>query len=543
MKRSKLMRVSALFLSAMLAVGMTACGKKDGGKETAGKVQGSEEASAEDFTYPAKEGGTLSYWTELNVNVAANYSSLNDTEFGKKLQENTGITVEFQHPAVGQVAEQFNLLLSNRTLPDIIEYSWLTYAGGPQKAIEDGVIIPLNDVIDQYCPNLKAYLAEHPDVDKMIKTDDGTYYCFPFVRGGEKLKTSTGLMVRGDWLEELNLEVPATIDEWHDVLTAFKEKKGAAAPFTYLYSSVGLTDNNPFAYAFGTPRNFYIGDDGKVHYGAIEDNYKKYLETMNQWTKEGLIDPDLATLTSDQVSAKVTNGMAGASFGWCGSHLGTWSEAGKATDPKFNLVPAPYPTLEKGATPEFGQKDNAYIGTGSAVITTSCEDVALAARLLDYAYSEEGHMLYNFGIEGESYTVEDGKAVYTDEILNNPDKSVTHAMSGYARANYNGPFVQDEAYAEQYYKLDSQKQALELWSATNASAHILPPVTPTVDESKEQAQIMNEINTYRDEMTLKFILGNMSFDKWDEYMKTIEGMNLERVLEIQNSALERYESR
>lgn len=116
-------------------------------------------------------------------------------------------------------------------------------------------------------------------------------------------------------------------------------------------------------------------------------------------------------------------------------------------------------------------------------------------------------------------------------------------MSGYARANYNGPFVQDEAYAEQYYKLDSQKQALELWSATNASAHILPPVTPTVDESKEQAQIMNEINTYRDEMTLKFILGNMSFDKWDEYVKTIEGMNLERVLEIQNSALERYESR
>ena len=549
---------------AVAAAGITAgCGNKDNGSSASvtqttgsstasGTQTGSSQAGAAaagegtesaEFTYPVAEGGTLSYWMELNANVAANYTSLNDTEFGKKLQENTGITIEFQHPAVGQVAEQFNLLLSKSTLPDIIEYSWLTYAGGPQKAIEDGVIIPLNDVIDNYCPNLKAYLEANPDVDRMIKTDDGAYYCFPFIRGGEKLKTSTGLMVRGDWLEELGMEVPKTMDEWYEVLTAFKEKKGAAAPFTYQYSSLGLTDNNPFAYAYGAPRSFYIGDDGKVHYGAIEDGYREYLKTMNKWMSEGLLDVDLATLTGDQVAAKVTNGTAGASFGWCGSNLGTWTSAGKATTESFSLVPAPYPTLESGAKPEFGQKDNAYVNMGGAVITTSCKDVELAARLLDYAYSEEGHMLFNFGIEGVSYTMENGKPVYTDLLLKNPDLSITHAMAGYIRANYNGPFVQDEAYASQYYTLDAQKEAIVLWSDTNAGSHILPPVTPTVDESKEQAQIMNEINTYRDEMTMKFILGNKSFDEWDDYVKTIEGMNIDRVLEIQNAALERYEAR
>lgn len=548
---------------AVAAAGITAgCGNKDNGSSASvtqatgsgtesGTQTGSSQSGAAagegtestEFSYPVAEGGTLSYWMELNPNVAANYTSLSDTEFGKKLQENTGITVEFQHPAVGQVAEQFNLLLSKSTLPDIIEYSWLTYAGGPQKAIEDGVIIPLNDVIDNYCPNLKAYLEANPDVDRMIKTDEGAYYCFPFIRGGEQLKTSTGLMVRGDWLEELGMEVPKTMDEWYDVLTAFKEKKGAEAPFTYQYSSLGLTDNNPFAYAYGAPRNFYIGDDGKVHYGAIEDGYREYLKTMNKWMSEGLLDVDLATLTGDQVAAKVTNGTAGASFGWCGSNLGTWTNAGKATMESFSLVPAPYPTLESGAKPEFGQKDNAYVNMGGAVITTSCKDVELAARLLDYAYSEEGHMLFNFGIEGVSYTMENGEPVYTDLLLKNPDLSITHAMAGYIRANYNGPFVQDEAYASQYYTLDAQKEAIALWSDTNAGSHILPPVTPTVDESKEQAQIMNEINTYRDEMTMKFILGNKSFDEWDDYVKTIEGMNIDRVLEIQNAALERYEAR
>lgn len=561
-RRNKIQKGALLMAFAVAAAGITAgCGNKDNGSSASvtqttgsstasGTQTGSSQAGAAgegtesaEFTYPVAEGGTLSYWMELNANVAANYTSLNDTEFGKKLQENTGITIEFQHPAVGQVAEQFNLLLSKSTLPDIIEYSWLTYAGGPQKAIEDGVIIPLNDVIDNYCPNLKAYLEANPDVDRMIKTDDGAYYCFPFIRGGEKLKTSTGLMVRGDWLEELGMEVPKTMDEWYEVLTAFKEKKGAAAPFTYQYSSLGLTDNNPFAYAYGAPRSFYIGDDGKVHYGAIEDGYREYLKTMNKWMSEGLLDVDLATLTGDQVAAKVTNGTAGASFGWCGSNLGTWTSAGKATTESFSLVPAPYPTLESGAKPEFGQKDNAYVNMGGAVITTSCKDVELAARLLDYAYSEEGHMLFNFGIEGVSYTMENGKPVYTDLLLKNPDLSITHAMAGYIRANYNGPFVQDEAYASQYYTLDAQKEAIVLWSDTNAGSHILPPVTPTVDESKEQAQIMNEINTYRDEMTMKFILGNKSFDEWDDYVKTIEGMNIDRVLEIQNAALERYEAR
>lgn len=563
MRKNNLTKAGALLLAVTLAsAALTGCGSKNdaqkagaeknqtaaqpeaAGTQTAETSEEEKEEAAE-FRYPVENGGTLTYWMDLNSNVAANYSNMGETPFGKKLQENTGIQIEFQHPAVGQATEQFNLLLADTTLPDLIEYNWLGYSGGPEKAIQDAVIIPLNDVIDQYCPNLKAYLEANPEIDRMIKTDDGTYYCFPFIRGGDKLVTSTGAMIRGDWLEELGLEVPATIDEWHDVLTAFKEKKGAAAPFTYWYANESLTDNNPFAYAYGAPRGLYLAKDGRIHYGAVEEGYKEYLMTMNQWMSEGLIDVDLATLTNDQVAAKITNGSAGASFGWCGSGMGNWTTAGQATDENYMLVPAPYPTLQKGEVPEFGQKDNNYVKGGAVAITTSCENVELAARLLDYGYSEEGTMLYNFGIEGESYTLDaDGNANYTDLILNNPDGlSITHAMGGYMRANYNGPFVQNERYAEQYYQFDSQKDAMDVWSNTNMKDHLIPPITPTVEESKEQAQYMTEINTYRNEMTLKFILGNASFDEWDKYVETIQGMNLDRVLEIQNAALERYHSR
>ena len=84
------------------------------------------------------------------------------------------------------------------------------------------MIIALNDVMDQYCPNLKKYLEENPDIDRMVKTDNGTYFAFPFIRGEERLCFTVGSFLRQDWLDELGLAVPTTIDAWHDVLVAFK---------------------------------------------------------------------------------------------------------------------------------------------------------------------------------------------------------------------------------------------------------------------------------------------------------------------------------
>ena len=118
-------------------------------------------------------------------------------------------------------------------------------------------------------------------------------------------------------------------------------------------------------------------------------------------------------------------------------------------------------------------------------------------------------------------------------------------MSAYSRGNYNGPFVQDERYVVQYYTMDQQKKTPEVWGAgsSNGAAHVMPPITPTSDESKEFSTIINQINTYRDEMTLKFIFGDADIGEFDEYVSNIEQMGLERALEIQNAAYERYKTR
>ena len=140
--------------------------------------------------------------------------------------------------------------------------------------------------------------------------------------------------------------------------------------------------------------------------------------------------------------------------------------------------------------------------------------------------------MFNFGEEGVSYTMEDGKPVYTDEILNNPEGwPISQAIAKYAMACYNGPFVQ-------------AINAMYTWNDCNSKETTRPTVSPTEDESYEYATIINEMNTYVEEMTTKFIMGTEDIETgFDAYLKTLDQFGLERATEIMNDALARYNAR
>ncbi|GHV59725.1 hypothetical protein AGMMS49579_27220 [Spirochaetia bacterium] len=101
---------------------------------------------------------------------------------------------------------------------------------------------------------------------------------------------------------------------------------------------------------------------------------------MAQWYKEGLLDPDIATLGLAQVSAKISGGTAGASIGYMGSRMGAWIPAGRSSNPGFSLAAAPMPVLKKGDTSNFSPISIPYNYAGGCVaITTSCKNVEAAA--------------------------------------------------------------------------------------------------------------------------------------------------------------------
>lgn len=526
---------------------LASCQGADKGSQPAPSAVGAEEGRPAGLPgeYPIRTGKVLSYWAELNGNAASVRPTFQEVPFFQEWQKRTGVKLKFIQPPANQAKEALNVLLASGDLPDMMEFEWDSFPGGPDKAISDGYILKLNDVIDQYAPNLKRYLSEHPDIDKQIKTADGNYYVFPFIRGDDLLRTYQGPIIRKDWLDQLGLPVPETIDEWHTVLKAFKEKKGIEAPLTFLGVPNPLfgVEGGAFVGAYGIKKGFYL-EQGQVKYGPLEPGYKEFLATFRKWYEEGLIDRNIATVDTKTLDSNMLSGRSGASIWNAGAGIGTWQPILAQKEPDARFVGAPYPVLETGERPKFGQRTYAYTGSGGVAISAKSKNVEEAVRMLDYGYSPEGHLLFNFGVEGESYNMDNGYPRYTDLILQNPDKlAPSQSLAMYTRASYFGPFVQDVRYMEQYYLLPEQKNAVKAWADTDEDLNMLPLLPKTERENAELSAIMLDVTTLVDEMSLKIILGIEPVSAYDQYLAKIKSLKMDRALEIQKTALNRYNAR
>ncbi|MDD9271757.1 ABC transporter substrate-binding protein [Paenibacillus sp. GCM10023248] len=546
MKKSLRSIGSVLVLSAVV-VSAAACSSNTESGQSSASPQSGSEAQPPKLT-------KLTYWVPNHTAASSQMKTYAEMGMYKELEKVTGVKVEFQHPPIeaSQAQEQFNLMIASGGLPDVIEASWgatsgavIRYPGGPEKAILDKKIIKLNELIDQYAPNLKKLLADHPDWKKQISTDEGSIYAFPFLRGDDKVRVFFGPSIRQDWLDKLGLKMPETIDEWYNVLKAFKEKdpngngKADEIPI-YLDKNLFATDA-PFLGAWGINYSFYQ-DGGKVKYGPIQPAYKEFLATMNKWYKEGLLDKDFAAPNDKLFDNKMTTNLLGATASFNGGGIGKYAGLMKDKDPKFDLEAAPYPVLKAGDKAIWGQKDFAYNGVGAA-ITTANKNPIETVKWLDYAYGEKGDLLFNYGVEGASYKMENGKATFLPEILNPPaGTSIQQAIAKYNRATWSAPFVLSDNFQMQYLALPQQKKALEVWSKPTAERKI-PLVSPTQDESSKFASIVTDIQTYQDEMLLKFIMGVEPLDQFDQYVKKIQSMGIDEAIKIQQGALERFNKR
>ena len=490
------------------------------------------------ITYPVQTDVTLTYWAAVNGNISPNYVSYGDVPFYHALQERTGVKLRFLHPPTGGENEQFNLIVASGDIPDIMHWDFLAYPGGPEKAITDGTIIKLNDLIDNYGPNLKDVLSGNPQYDRMVKTDVGSYFCFPFIRSDPRLCVYQGPIVRKDWLDELGLQPPVTYDDWRNVLTAFKTRKNSPAPLAIPFN------NTSFMYGYGIDSGFYVGTDGRMKWGRVEPAYRDYLSMMAQWYREGLLDPDTATITGQQIQAKITNGTSGAVHGLTGSGMGVYLPAGKATDPNYDLLGVKSPVLRNGDKLTMINIDNPFSSGAAQSIGGNNRYPEITARFLDYGYSNEWWLFCNFGTPGVSYTMINGYPTYTDLILRNPNGwPIGQAIASQAMSAYGGPFLQAYEYFEQYLAYPQQLEAVSNWTIDDPFRQKLPPITPTPEESQEVARIMSEVNTYADEMMVRFILGTEPLSNFDTYISTLRRMGIDRVIEIYNAALIRYNNR
>ncbi len=513
------------------ALCMVLSGCKGGG--TAGSKVGNLDS------YPIETDAELTYWMGLNTNVSSTTSNMGNTEYAKKLYEKTGVKVKYIHPALGQEAESFSLMVASNDLADIVEYAWFSALGGASGSIADKIIYDLTPMMKKYAPNLSKYLKENPDIDKLVKTDDGQYYAFPNLRGGDKLTLTAGPVLRQDWLNDLGLKAPETLDEWENVLKKFRDEKKAAAPL-----SINKVNKSLLFSMVNAAYDFYVDGD-TMKFGPAQPEFKEALITLNRWFTEGLLDNNYAMTDTNLLDANMLNGKSGATIASGGGDMGKWLST-KQDTPSYSLTGVKYPEKAAGEKNRFIPVGHKYATWNCAAVTTACKYPELACKYLDFGYTDEGHMLNNFGVEGVSYTMQNGEPVYTDEIMKNPEGlTMGQAMGKYMRSSYGGPFVQDERYLEQYYTRTEQKDALTAWHSNTEEAKktVYPAMSHTTDENAELSTIVSELQKCRDENTAAFISGIRPISEYDDFVKELEKLNLARALEIENGALKRFNNK
>lgn len=501
-------------------------------------------------TYPiSKEKITLTMWYPMGDSLGE-LADYNDSEFWQWYEEKTNIHIEFIVPATGTEKDNFNLLFASGDMPDLI-YSnppqYGVYRGGEDAAIEDGYFVNIVDYLDK-APNYVSWLSSHEDFGRAAFTDTGKMYGMWGVweTMGEDVVADQGLAIRKDFLDKVGMEVPTTYDEWETVLRAFKEQLNIEAPF---YTSKYGIDVGDFMAGFDTAPYFYQRD-GVVQYGPMDDQYKEYLQLLNKWWTEGLLDKDFATRSSTGVSADkdvMLNDKVGALVDWGTRMSDTYITRG-AANPDYYLVAAPQP--KRSAS----DPDPAYrrYANGSDRMTGYCINVSAdskyieeAIRWLDGLYAEDVYLNANYGLESEKdivwYEAPDGHRIgdYDFRFKNPNGTSSATVLAKYWSKN---PPVRVEA--AQIEQADDNKQAsYKVWSAYKPTRYLPERLTLTTDEGNEYASKYTDIETYVQECNVKFIMGQMSLDNYDSYRDTLRSMGIEDCIALKQAAMDRYKAR
>lgn len=551
--RKSFKKVFALMsIIAMMTTSIAGCGKANENTNVKGEDGNTTVNSGQNESSPNNEDGTVTYPVKSTEKltfgmVTSNawndrFESFTDLPLGKALQVQTGIEIEMIHVENNTA---MSLLLASGNLPDILLFNFqMHYTGGEAKAIDDGVIYPLSEeFLAENAPDYLKVLQSNEAYMKGSTTPNKDIYGFTFIVGDEVLKTGYGLTVRDDWCKELGIELPETPEEFHNMLVAFRDQKGVKSPLSISSGNMSeLLDRGIITSPFGlVTRDIYV-DNKQVEIGFAKNEYKDVLEYLNKLYEEGLLDANFSTLDSATVTSNILSGQSGVASGALNGGLGTWLQTNKDVE-NYSLAGIHNLVSNRGDKALYGHYNTDVVG-GTAVITSSCKNKELAARFLNYGYTEAGHTLYNFGVEGESFDMVDNYPTYSDYIMNNPEGlSKQKAMSEYLLAFNNGPFVQDKRYLEQYADLPEQKEAMEIWMDNDAAVYKLPRISIDADTISEYSTLLSDLQTYRDEMTIKFIRGTESLDNFDKYLQTLESMGVSRIKEIVQDAVDEYYAR
>ncbi len=518
---------------------------------TEAPVEGTEEPAADGtISMPlSEEEITFTWFNTMNPNITTWLDDMNDILFYQEMEELTNVHIEWVTVMPDAANEQLNIMITAGDYTDISGNTIDGYPGGIQAAIDQDIIVVLNDYLPDYAPNYWALINSDESIYKTLSLSDGTICSFDVINDGPT-NLDFGPMIRADWLEELGMESPVTYDDYYNFLTAVKTELGvegglllpqqSAVSGNYLSAGFGVAAFLNTVPALTAP---FYQENGVVKFGPLEDGYRQYVETMAQWYAEGLINADYVSLGNgwDPDETTIANGEAAIWYSDRGN-LTKYVGLIEASDP--DVVVTGIQDARQNADDQLHFGDFGYLASNNngLYILTACEEIEIACQLFDYRYTEEGAMLGNYGVEGITYTLdEDGTPVYTDLITGVAEYGPETALQLYCL--WRAPMLTMQSKLDAIYD-ESIIAASEAWETGNDNSNVLPSaVTLDSDANAEFTSIFTDMTTYITESLPKFITGEFSMDEFDGFVEQLYSMNIERCIELYQAALDAYNAK
>ena len=548
-------RTAAMALAvAMAATTVTGCGS---GKSSAKLNDGSfKEVDASTLEFPLKEKATLTGTISYPANTE---SDPNKRTIFKRLQEKTNVEIDWTAIQADQWSDKISLEMANtKNMTDFI-FSAGFSDNDLLKYAKQGVIIPLEEYIDAYMPNLQAVFEKYPEYRTMCTDTEGHIWALPWIEqlGNEKTAIQTiGNMsfINKKWLDFLNLEVPTTVDEFEQVLIAFRDHAseiqaefgidGSIIPMSCIVNDGDQDPSliiNGFGEGYGDAdkaRHIAVTNDKEVICSATQDGYKEGIEWLHKLYEEGLIDTESFTQEWSTYVAKGKSGRYGVCFSWDVANI----------DNLEDWVPLPALTADtRNITPQNGSFTSGF-DRGRCVVTAVAENPALVCAWLDQMYDPFQSPQNNWGTYGE----DDDFDIFELSTNAEGEEMLKHAPLGDASPvevreaeSVGGPLAVLNDYYDVYvtcpddaqYRLDWIK---EYYTPDMNLDYVYPNVFMNQEDTKKLSDLQTDIEKLINANKSDWIMNGFTDDDWNQYLSELDGYGLEEYLQIFQKYLDDY---
>ena len=444
------------------------------------------------------------------------------------IKDNLGIDINLIQGDSANFTQQLALYTSGGDMPDLVwcDYNvWMDYA-------KQGAWADLTSYLSDEYTDLMSYVGD----DWIYMTVDGGIYGIP---SELSVPSSHVTFIRNDWLNALGMEIPATLDEFTEVMRAFttQDPDGNGQNDTYGLSGAGAGYLSFLMGAFGasTERDNFLNEDGTVTTNAISDEYRAALSYLRDIYAEGLIDPEMFTCTYEQAQAKWGRGEMGIWSAW-------WSHGGNAYT-RFDFGALQPDADVKAILPpvgEDGKSGNLYAAPFSSVIGVSyqCteEELQAAIKYMDFQASPYGYRILQYGVEGEFFDWDEEQNLTTWYWGVNDNKSKSGAYETTDMEVYKMLYHEDWQ-AQANLLLDTPASRLH---SAGSDMRYLEPVREDIFcmyLTDAYVEYHSELDTYFTTNMLAFIMGEKDLETgWDAYVEEYLSMGGEEERQSQLAA-------